>query len=552
MSTSPKDDKFALVVGINNSAKSTYMKSLLYAERDAHAIADVLRTPECNFTLLEPPLVGREAHTMAIKNSVVELISKGSSQDFLLFYFSGHAKRMNIGGNQEDVYFVTYDFEETKVKVMPDLHFSMSWLWKAFYQQAAANRVLLILDCCYAGKMVGAGIDRYHIEIRSMIEDYLNESNTKEFRDRLQLILMATGDDTTAQEQNGHGFMTSLLLRALRGEERDILNDEGSINITSVVEYLKREMQAQPPDLWTEGMNKPCILACYPQYSARLRREADKAREDTLLSKLNEITDPNFFKRLAGVNANTYIQPFDQVICESASVEDLNQEKVIEFFRRDLVQIQEDFMGGISEQDQLRYFELLQDMHPAYATLLCFGLKPTKWFAGAFTRCTLWQGNDRHNGWLEAKDYLSDLITQFGSSRDFLRKYLRLIRTIKRDVRIEELEIPLVALGEALANALVHREYLNQTSPVYVDIFDNRVEISSPGIPPRPMTLELLEEEHKSHPRNPQIARVFYRNYSGFLETCQRRGKQVKYTHDERRRTASPARRKSKPQSVGS
>lgn len=67
-----------------------------------------------------------------------------------------------------------------------------------------------------------------------------------------------------------------------------------------------------------------------------------------------------------------------------------------------------------------------------------------------------------------------------------------------------------MALGEALANALVHREYANQTSPVYVDIFYNRIEICSPGEPPEPMTMDLLEEEHKSHPRNPQIARVFY------------------------------------------
>jgi hypothetical protein len=41
-------------------------------------------------------------------------------------------------------------------------------------------------------------------------------------------------------------------------------------------------------------------------------------------------------------------------------------------------------------------------------------------------------------------------------------------------------------------------------------------------------------------------------NYSGLLRTCQRRGNQLKYTHDARRRTASPSRRKSHTQSVGS
>ncbi len=196
--------------------------------------------------------------------------------------------------------------------------------------------------------------------------------------------------------------------------------------------------------------------------------------------------------------------------CDTASVVDLNQEKVTDFFKRDRVQIQDDFYKGASDRDQLQYFGLLQESGSTYGALLCFGLSPTKWLPGAFTRCAIWRGNDRHNGWLDAQDYRRDLVSQFESGRDFLRKYLRLIRRIGRDERTEELEIPLVALGEALANALIHREYVNQTTPIYIDIFDDRIEISSPGVPPEPMTLELLAEEHTSHPRNPQIARIFY------------------------------------------
>jgi dihydroxyacetone kinase DhaKLM complex PTS-EIIA-like component DhaM len=180
----PEGRQFALVAGVNNSAKSTYLKSLLYAEQDAYGIADILRKPECNFTILEPPLIGKEAHTMAIKEAVAELIGKGTQQDFLLFYFSGHAKPMKIGENKEDVYFITHDFEEAKVKVMPDLYLSMSWLWKALYQQAKANKVLLILDCCYAGKMVGAGNNPYQIDIRKIVEQYLNEADEKKNQDR--------------------------------------------------------------------------------------------------------------------------------------------------------------------------------------------------------------------------------------------------------------------------------------------------------------------------------------------------------------------------------
>ena len=178
--------------------------------------------------------------------------------------------------------------------------------------------------------------------------------------------------------------------------------------------------------------------------------------------------------------------------------------------QRNLVQRQDDFRLGASSQDQLRSFGFLRQMCPTYEALLCFGLNPAQWLPGATTRCIHWLGNEKHNGWSDEQEYRGDLIAQFESGRRFLQKRLRLTRKIGRDERSEELEIPLNALEDALANALVHREYMNRTASVSIDIFDNRVEISNPGPLPEPMTLDLLEEEHRSHPRNPQIARIFY------------------------------------------
>jgi serine/threonine protein kinase len=222
------------------------------------------------------------------------------------------------------------------------------------------------------------------------------------------------------------------------------------------------------------------------------------------------ITDPGFFERIASPNPQDPAECFDHRKAENASLEDLHRGKIAEFFTRDIVQRQRDFRLGVSSQDQLRPFGFLREMVPTYGTLLCFGLSPTHWLPGASTRCTLWHGNDTHNGWLDDQDYRDDLITQFESGRNFLQKHLRLTREIGRNERSERFEIPLIALEEALANALVHREYMSRTAPVSIDIFDDRIEISNPGTLPEPMTLDLLEEEHKSHPRNPQIARIFY------------------------------------------
>lgn len=247
-------------------------------------------------------------------------------------------------------------------------------------------------------------------------------------------------------------------------------------------------------------------------------REGKELRDvtDELSNLLSTITDPDFFGKLIEGNKHQRFQPFDMMTDETITVADLDYSKVTDFLQRDRVQMQQDFSSTSSNEDQLRTFGLLRGSHPTYGALLCFGQNPTRWLAGSSIRCIQWVGNNRNSGWLVAQDYQRDLITQFESGCNFLRRHLRLFRVFCRDGHSEELEIPFIALHEALANALIHREYANETSPVYIDIFENRVEISSPGYLPEPMTLELLQEEHKSHPRNPQIARIFY--LLGFVE----------------------------------
>ena len=250
------------------------------------------------------------------------------------------------------MYFITHDFEEAKVKVMPDLYLSMSWLWKAFYQQAKANRVLLILDCCYAGKMIGAGNNPYYFDIREMVEQCLNEASEKENSDRLRLILMATRDSTSALEKDGHGFMTRLVLKALRGEIQEVLDDEGRVNVVLLTQYLEREMQTQPPILRIEGNSKPCILARYPQQSARFLRETERSRDDVLISKLDKITSPSFFERRTQLTYGPHVQPFDHETPSDASLADLDLGMVAEFFKRDLVQRQQDFHSSVCSRSR--------------------------------------------------------------------------------------------------------------------------------------------------------------------------------------------------------
>ena len=77
--------------------------------------------------------------------------------------------------------------------------------------------------------------------------------------------------------------------------------------------------------------------------------------------------------------------------------------------------------------------------------------------------------------------------------------------------------LPLEAIREALANAFAHRDYSSPSGAVSVALYDDRLEIISPGELHFGLTPEKLYQPHESKPWNPWIAKVFYRR--GLIET---------------------------------
>jgi ATP-dependent DNA helicase RecG len=73
----------------------------------------------------------------------------------------------------------------------------------------------------------------------------------------------------------------------------------------------------------------------------------------------------------------------------------------------------------------------------------------------------------------------------------------------------DELEIPEIALREAVVNALIHRDYLIRGGRVMVEVYEDRVEISNPGSLPH--GLSEADFGTRSLPRNPAIADLLIR-----------------------------------------
>ena len=115
------------------------------------------------------------------------------------------------------------------------------------------------------------------------------------------------------------------------------------------------------------------------------------------------------------------------------------------------------------------------------------------------------------------KDYFIDNQQAFGNFFElldagmaFFFKHLSLSGEIKGIMREEHLDVPVKALREALINALCHRDYDIYQCSIGIAIYDDRIEIESPGLLPHQLTPKTIKRVHKSFPRNEVLANVLY------------------------------------------
>lgn len=134
-------------------------------------------------------------------------------------------------------------------------------------------------------------------------------------------------------------------------------------------------------------------------------------------------------------------------------------------------------------------------------------------------------------------DMEGNLLHQFETIMAFFTRNLKNVQVEKEFNSLGRLEIPYSSLVEFVVNALVHRS-LNWNAPIRIFIFDNRVEIHSPGILPNGLQVEDITNG-TSMPRNNFLFSnaIYLLPYTGAGTGIQRAledGLQVEFKNDER------------------
>lgn len=137
--------------------------------------------------------------------------------------------------------------------------------------------------------------------------------------------------------------------------------------------------------------------------------------------------------------------------------------------------------------------------------------------------CTRWNGLEKGSVFddaLDDKEFEGNLIYLLQNANDFIKNNSK-VRFVKEATeRIDKPDYAERAITEALVNALIHRDYLAMGSEVHIDMFDDRLEITSPGGMFGGVNIQDQDITHiKSDRRNPIIADLFHR-----MKYMERRG----------------------------
>ncbi len=183
------------------------------------------------------------------------------------------------------------------------------------------------------------------------------------------------------------------------------------------------------------------------------------------------------------------------------------------------------YIGRLNEPDGrdpenlLRGLGLISDGVLFRAAAVLFGKQER--LECEFPQCLLrvarFRGIDR-NEFLDNRQFNGNAFMLLSNGERFLRETIPIASRFEsgRIQRIDEPLYPPLATREALANALCHRDYALWGGSIGLAVYDDRLEVTSPG----PLHFGLSPAEllgpHDSKPWNPMIARTFYRR--GIIE----------------------------------
>ncbi len=271
------EERFALIIGINEYDHPN-IPDLKYAESDARGVFEVLTNPDvgCIATEKAKLLLGKDATSNAIRREL--LLLKRVPRDATVFiFFSGHGAKE--GGES---YWVTADAEYPGFgwSALPGTEI------RRHLGAIPSNRVVVLLDCCYAAATVGSQ--------KSIMSDVISNFSGTGY---VTIAASGSGEEAIEADELSRGVFAHYLINGLNGMADHVGTGNGDGIVTvmelatfldqTVAEEARKRGGIQKPTLFMEEVQEPSkfLLTIDPKgwkRHVRIQKEAAEKNDARL------------------------------------------------------------------------------------------------------------------------------------------------------------------------------------------------------------------------------------------------------------------------------
>ncbi len=276
-----------------------------------------------------------------------------------------------------------------------------------------------------------------------------------------------------------------------------------------------------------ESFDQAIFNSCHPHIIPKVYVRAF-GHESVVVIEVSEGMNKPYFIKSEGVDQGTYIRvgrhtrhatpeiiqelkwqangiDYEKLPKYEASIEDISIALVSSF-----LEARQSKAEAILDEQILKSYNIVSleqgRVYPSILGLLMFGKNPQQFLSEAMIICSHFRGIIGRDT-IATIDCQGTLFNQFQQAMYFIEQRLNKSFTITNLQREEKLEIPILAIREALLNMIVHRNY-HIKAPSKIAIYDDRIEFFSPG-----RFSALIDQDNLragiTYLHNPAICKIF-------------------------------------------
>jgi len=203
--------------------------------------------------------------------------------------------------------------------------------------------------------------------------------------------------------------------------------------------------------------------------------------------------------------------PFDSRVCEDATYKNINEKLVKDFLANRAIKLKVAVPKTSIKDFLVKTIKVVKVINgtfkPTNTGVLFFCLKPQEFISQSTVKIARYRGTARIE-FLDSQELEGPFYKILEDVEIFFQRNTRLANKIVEWKRVDIPEYPFDAIREGVINAMAHRDYNRSGANIQIDIFDDRVEITSPGGLLPGLNIKRLEGVHET--RNKEICKIFH------------------------------------------